>query len=170
MLRTLSPVAFSLLLTGCFPDPEAEIVNVGDRAPKFSAKLVDGGDFDFAANKGKVILLNFFGTWCAPCRIEMPELQAIWTAHKDRPDFAMIAVGRDDSNETILKYRAALGLTLPMAADPKRSAYERYAQKYVPRTFLISRDGVVAFSAKGIDATTLPKLKNELAAQLEKKK
>src|SRR5690606_20469865 len=68
---------------------EAALVKVGDRAPSFGIKTADGSEFALDKLRGKVVLLNFFATWCGPCLQELPHIQELWKEYENRNDFAL---------------------------------------------------------------------------------
>src|SRR6185369_7175905 len=99
--------------------------------------------------KGKLILVNFFATWCGPCMEEIPHLEAdIWQKFKDR-GLVMVAVGREHSNEELARFKAEKKLSLNIAGDPKREVYAKFARQYIPRNFLIGPDGKILFASVG---------------------
>jgi peroxiredoxin len=145
------------------------VVGVGDKAPSFRVKLDDGKELALADLRGKVVLVNFFATWCAPCIKELPHVEKIWDAHRKRDDFAMVVIGREETDDEVQAYKKKYRYSFPMAADPKAAVYRAYARKYIPRTYLIGRDGTIVFMTKGLVAADLERLKDEVSAQLRAK-
>src|SRR5262245_39514144 len=83
---------FSLTVVGAAGEDKETLVKVGGRAPAFSIQTLDGETLAPDALKGKVVLINFFATWCWPCMIEMPQLQRqVYTQYKDNPGFVMVS-------------------------------------------------------------------------------
>ena len=105
----------------------ASLVKVGDTGPSFRIKDADGTEVASDVLRGKVVVLNFFATWCVPCLHELPHLQEIWQANRDRNDFAMLVVGREETNESVAAFRTTHEYTFPIAADPERFVYSLYA-------------------------------------------
>jgi len=145
---------------------KASLLTVGQQAASFHLKTLDGKDFSLDRQRGKVVLLNFFATWCGPCRAELPHVQKIWEANHDRSDFVLLVVGREESDETVAKFKKKDRYTFPMAADPKRAAYSLYAKQFIPRTYLIDREGRICFASTGFRPEELRELKRQLAKQL----
>ena len=144
------------------------LIRVHDSAPEFSLTETAGNRFSLAEQRGKVVLVNFFATWCGPCRIELPELQKLWDQHRENPEFAMLIIGREETDESLAEFIAETGHTFPIAADPERRAYELYAEQYIPRTYLISREGKVVFASVGFRDDEFQTLVAELSDQLGK--
>ena len=87
------------------PEDFVEYTKVGSEVPSFTLTTLDGREFSTAAARGKVVLLNFWATWCPPCVIEMPRLEEeIWKEHRG-PDFEMLAVAREQTGAEIREYR-----------------------------------------------------------------
>ncbi|MBE0626593.1 MAG: TlpA family protein disulfide reductase [Burkholderiales bacterium] len=133
----------------------------GQAAPAFNAVLLDGSTFDSASQRGKVIVLNFWASWCKPCRHEMPALDAYYRAHRAE-GLEMVAISLEAPDEldrvmrTMKDYSFPAGLA--SSADTKG-----YGQLWrLPVTFVIDRRGVLRFDgfkfAKAMDLPTLEKI------------
>ncbi len=148
-------------------------VKVGDRVPDFTYTTLSGVKVASDQLEGKVLLINFFATWCGPCRAEMPHLEALFKKTKHR-DFAMIAIGREHSAEDLLAFKREHTLTLPLAPDAERKIYGLFAEKYIPRNIVIGKDRRVKWHSVGYTATTFAEMQSvimrELARDPEKDK
>src|SRR5215472_16122946 len=111
-----------------------------DIAPDLKAKDLDGKELSLEAYKGKVVLLNFWATWCGPCRAEIPSLIRIQEAYRDRLQIIGMDVD-DDDEEQLRLFVKAQGITYPVARTsvPVRLAYGGIAA--LPTMFLINQDG-----------------------------
>ena len=138
----------------------------GKRRPSFRIQQLDGAEFALDDLRGKTVLVNFFATWCGPCNMELPHLQKLWDAHRADPDFAMLIIGREETDDSIKDFRSKHGYSLPMAADPDRTVYALYAKQYIPRTYLIARDGKILLTQIGFDEAGLAELTRTLDEQL----
>ena len=118
-------------------------------APDFQARTPDDRLLRLADYRGKVVFLNFWATWCEPCREEMPGMERLHRAYKDR-GLVVLAVSLDSQGASVVKpFLKNLGLTFPVALDPKMTVRERYGVWAVPSTFIIDRAGQRLFYANG---------------------
>ncbi len=161
----LAPTLFALSLIAL---PVAAGV-LDKPAPKLTAKTLDGKTFDVSAQKGKVVIVSFWATWCAPCRAEMPALQAYYNAHKaEGLDLVAISMDDPDKDKAVAKIMSAYTFPGAHGRDAKFDGYGHIG--FLPVAFIIDRSGVVrwdgnaqaqpvAFDAAKLDATVTPLLK-----------
>ena len=118
-------------------------------APDFQARTPDDQPVRLADYKGKVVFLNFWATWCEPCREEMPGMERLHRAYKDR-GLVVLAVSLDSQGASVVNpFVKKFGLTFPIALDPKMAVRERYGVWAVPSTFIIDRAGKRVLFANG---------------------
>lgn len=141
---------------------------VGDKAPTFSFTTLDGKTFNTAELKGKVIMINFFATWCPPCKKELPVLQKnISEKYAGNEEFVLVVVGREHNMEVLKKFAKDTGLDLPFAPDPERKIYSLYAEKTIPRNVIIGKDGNISYQAIGYDEEEFKKIEDHIAGLLK---
>lgn len=122
---------------------------VGGAAPDFSLPTLRGSSVKLSDHRGKVVFLNFWATWCPPCREEMPSMEALYQRLKGR-EFEMLAVSIDRSGEEVVgPFVAKYGLTFPVLLDPENKTYKLYGLTGIPETFIIDRNGVIIFKVIG---------------------
>ncbi len=131
--------AISGVMRSAAPSTAAEI---GQAAPALRLPLAGGGEVSLAHYRGKVLLVNFWATWCAPCRAEMPAIDAAYRKHRER-GFEVLAVDVQERDEDVLAFLGELGVSFPSAVDRDSDVARRYRALALPTTFLIDRQGVV---------------------------
>ena len=114
----------------------------GNRAPDFTITTVDGQELALSDLRDKVVLLNFWGTWCGPCRREMPEFQKAYEEWQDE-GFLILAIAYNDTEAAIRDFRDEFGLTFPLALDDSGEINDSYAVQTRPSTYIIGRDGII---------------------------
>jgi thiol-disulfide isomerase/thioredoxin len=147
---------------------KATLTAVGDLAPAFTVPLVDGGTFDLEAQRGKVVLVNFFATWCPPCKEEMPQLQsAVWERFAGE-GFAMVSVAREEGADVVTPFIAKYGAGWPFALDGDRSVFARWADAFIPRNYVLDRGGRIVFQGHGYEEAEFARMVAVIAAELAK--
>jgi peroxiredoxin len=116
--------------------------------PALSLADAGGGKHRLADYRGKVVLVNFWATWCEPCMAELPSIERLRTALAGRP-FVVLAVQMDGSRRTASDTAEKLGLHFPLLLDRDSSVSEAWGVKLLPTSFLIDRRGAVAFQYTG---------------------
>jgi thiol-disulfide isomerase/thioredoxin len=130
--------------------------------PKFTVKT-ENGILKSSDLKGKIVLINFFATWCGPCMKELPHLQKeIWEKYKDNKKFSLLVIGREHSQSEITEFKVKKGFTLPIYPDEDRSVYSLFAKEYIPRNYIIDKKGNVVYTSISIDETEFKKMVDKL--------
>jgi len=118
-------------------------------APDFQVRTPDGSTLRLGDFKGKVVFLNFWATWCEPCREEMPSMERLHRAYKDR-GLVVLAISLDLQGASVVRpFVKKFALTFPIGLDPKMAVRETYGVWAVPSTFLIDRRGKRVLFANG---------------------
>jgi cytochrome c biogenesis protein CcmG/thiol:disulfide interchange protein DsbE len=118
-------------------------------APTFALTTLDHEPISAHALAGKTYVVNFWNSWCIPCRQEEPALQAFYAAHRTEPDFAMVGIVRDDDPAPVRSYVSANQIDWPVAFDPNGSAGLAFGTTGQPETYVISPTGVAACGSLG---------------------
>jgi peroxiredoxin len=125
-------------------EPVPPPLEAGSPAPEFSLPRLGGGEpVSLRELRGRVVLVNFWATWCKPCEDEMPAMESLYRALQG-DDFELLAVSVDAGDEEVEAFRQRLALGFPILRDPDRRVATRYQSLRFPESFLIGPDGVVA--------------------------
>ncbi len=118
---------------------EPSAVRVGREAAPFSLKLFSGEDFNLTDQRGKVTVINFWASWCPPCREEAPALERAWETYRDRVSFIGIAVW--DQEQDSRKFLDEFGITYPVGMDASGEVAIEYGVTGLPETWFLDKDG-----------------------------
>ena len=118
------------------------IVAIGQKAPDFKLKGAAGKEVHLSDFKGKLVFLNFWATWCAPCVEEMPDMELLYRSMTDK-NFEMVAVSADVDYANVKAFYSQHQLTLPNYPDPGQSVARDYHTTGFPETFLIDGNGYI---------------------------
>ena len=167
LLRLIGAAAGALLLlTGCATGHSAVDVNNGGEfrfvagtpagtvipvakratAPAFSGTLLDGGRFASSSLHGKVAVINFWGSWCPPCRVETPEFQQVYSEQSGR-GVAFLGINVKDDEQLAKAFLTSHDITYPSLFDPRGEvalAFRDYPANAIPSTIVLDREGRVA--------------------------
>jgi len=143
-----------MLLAGCGSAPD--VAKVGKPAPDFTLVDRQGKTWTLSELKGQVVFVNFWATWCAPCREEMPSMQRLYEKMpKDK--FKMLAILSNDDPALADSFAAKLGLTMPILDDQANTAGAKYGLTGVPETFIINKNGLIVRRFLGPAQWTSPR-------------
>ena len=122
---------------------------VGARAPSFDLPTLNGARVRSSELVGKTVIVNFWNSWCIPCRQEHPALVQFYREHASEPGFVMIGIVRDDTEAAIRSYVAAEGVPYTVAFDPGGKAALDFGTRGQPETYAIAPDGFIVASNWG---------------------
>jgi cytochrome c-type biogenesis protein len=117
-------------------------IEVGQQAPNFAINYDDGTSSTLAELRGQIVLVNFWATWCGPCRVEMPEFERAYNAHAD-DGFTILAINNGETVDVIDAFRDEMDVTFPMALDEMGDIQDLFAVPGYPTTLLLDRNGVI---------------------------
>ncbi len=122
---------------------------VGRPAPDFTAITFDGQPWRLSDQRGRVVVLNYWASWCVPCREEAPILERVWRDYRDR-GVVLLGLNIQDTPEAARAFVREFGLTYPNAPDPTGEITIAYGVLGIPETYLIGRDGRIVDKKVGI--------------------
>jgi len=120
----------------------------GGATPPLALEDIKGQTHDLGDYKGKVVLVNFWATWCEPCRAEMPSIDRLRTSLKGKP-FEVLAVNMAEPLSRIEKFTASMPLGFPLLRDRDGSVSKTWKARLLPASYLIGRDGRIHYVAYG---------------------
>lgn len=125
-------------------------VAIGAPAPAYATTSLDGDSVSLAGQRGKVVLLNVWATWCHPCRDEIPELRQIHARYRDRGlELIGVSVDTEGSDDAIRDFMRDFQMAYPVWRDPAERVSAQFLVLGVPATFLIDRQGVLRWRKTG---------------------
>lgn len=123
----------------------------GSTAPDFTLHDLEGKEFSLSQFRGKKVILNFWASWCTPCKIELPHLQATWDKYKDSGDVMFLSVAGSQSDESVIRsYMKDNGFNFTVCLDSDDSTFNRYEIVSIPKTYFIDKDGVIRRVQQGM--------------------
>ena len=121
-------------------------------APSYAARTLDGDPISLEGLRGKVVLVNFWATWCPPCRIEMPGFQRVYEDRRDE-GFVVLGISTDQADEGVVReFLAERGITFPVTVASGRVVRDFGGVQALPTSYLIDREGRIRQEVKGIFA------------------
>jgi peroxiredoxin len=117
-------------------------------APDFTLKTMDGPNLRLQEQRGRVVMVNFWATWCGPCRQEMPQLNKLYEKYRGS-GFVLLGVNVDDDTRNAASVAGKLGVKFPVLLDTDKAVSKRYDLATMPSTVLIDRDGKVRYVHRG---------------------
>lgn len=153
LYKVLGAILFTVLFSSFSYACEGKVGKaIGDCAPNFSLKSIDGKTYDLSKLTGKVVLVNFWATWCKPCIVEMPSMQKIYSKYADK-NLQLLAISIDNDTKLINKFLdndIQQKLRFPILFDEGKKVSSMYGTFQVPETYVIDKTGRIIDKAIGI--------------------
>ena len=130
-------------------------------APDFTLQGEDGKTYRLKDYRGKVVVINFWATWCPPCRYEMPSLERAWSKLKDQ-DVVVLAVDVGETTDVIFEFTGTYPMSFPIPMDLDGSVLKQYPVTGLPTTYIVNPEGMATHRAVGSREWDDPQLMNAL--------
>jgi peroxiredoxin len=141
LLILLSAVTYTLY-ANLYSKDELNKVRVNDQAPDFTLPSIDGEEVNASGFEGKALLINFWGSWCGPCKNEMPAIEEAYNQYKD-DGFEVLTINIRESEFAVKKFLESNNLSLPVVMDKEAEVYDAYAVRNLPASFFVTPEGKV---------------------------
>ena len=152
-----------LVILPKFTSQMALAVNVGDSAPSFRARSLDGSETISNTDlQGKVIFVDFWASWCGPCLKSLPEFENLQTSFSGRDDVVVLAINLDENPNDAKAFLKKINVSYKILADNKGVIPESFGVSTMPSSFIIDKEGVIRYVHKGYKAGDVNKIKSEI--------
>ena len=131
-----------------YPSLGIQRVDPPEEAEDFTLKTLKGGTVSLKDYRGRLIFLNFWATWCGPCRAEMPSMQRLWEEFKEE-DFVILAINIQEESKLVSSFMDERGLFFPVLLDEKGKVARSYGIRGIPTTFFLNPEGEIIGKAVG---------------------
>lgn len=147
LLKKLSILVFVvgalLLLSGCPGGPPPASVVVGEQAPEFTLMNMEGESVSLTDYRGQVVVINFWATWCPPCREEKPTMERLYQQFKDKGLVFLAVNVEENGHQVVSEYLMRNSFSFPILLDGKAEVQSLYGVFRYPESYIIDRDGMV---------------------------
>ena len=141
--------------------PSVHAVSGGSRAPEIGLKDLNGKPVSLSALRGKVVLVDFWASWCAPCKKELPELNKLHAKYA-KQGLVVVGVNIDDNLKAAKRFMRKVPLDFPVVHDAKKAVAKRYEPPTMPSSYLVDKKGVIRHVQVGFKAKDAAVLEREI--------
>jgi len=162
LLACAVPISLLILLTGCTRPPSETLtaLEVNKAAPEFKLPDLKGQEFSLDQYKGKVVLLDFWATWCSPCRMTMPLVEKLQDEFHGK--LALLAINLQETEDVVRDYVRTQNLNSQVLLDEEGSVAQAYGAESIPMQVLIDKNGIVRFVQLGFNPGMAAELRTEI--------
>lgn len=143
-------------------------VEKGQTSPDFDFKWKNGQEDKISNHRGKIVMINFFATWCPPCRAELPRVQEeIWNKYNDNSEFELFVFGREENWDVLDPFIEKTGYAFPILPDADRQIFDLFAPQSIPRNIILDREGKIIYQSIGYTVAEFDKMLKLLEEAIE---
>jgi peroxiredoxin len=146
-------LAVAMLVLGITGSAHGKMPDIGSAAPDFTLRSSTGKNLKLSEYRGQVVMINFWATWCAPCRQEMPHLSRLYEQYR-KAGFMLLGVNIDDNPKAAQAMAEQLGVRFPVLYDTTKQVSKQYDVDAMPSTVIVDRDGKVQYLHRGYRSGT----------------
>lgn len=166
----LKPLAIASSLILALNTSSVFAVSIGDTAPNFKLpRLETKGDIELKSYRGKVVYVDFWASWCGPCRLSLPELNKLRKKYR-KQGFEVIAINLDEEKDEAMSFLKEFPVAYPTARDVKGTTPDKYGLQGMPTAYLVDRKGKINLVHEGFKKTDSKELSSHIATLLKKKR
>lgn len=150
-------------------ESESYVLVVGNKADDFTVEMISGEKVKLSDLKGKVVMLNFWATWCSPCLMEFHEIPSQILQPFHDKNFELIAIARGETKEKVVKKMNDLknkGINFDVGFDPDEQIWNMYASDMIPKNFIIDQEGIIRYISTGYTEDSIEKIAAEISKLL----
>jgi thiol-disulfide isomerase/thioredoxin len=174
MKRDIAIIISAITLVGCgrasldtaAPAADASTAAQGQRAPDLKLPTKTGEQIDIRDLEGKVVIVDFWASWCAPCKEELPVLDAMYREHHDR-GLEVLAVNIDEDPGDAEALLSRIPVSFPIVYDPEQAAVGRWAPPKMPTSYIVDRKGNISVIQAGFEPREADALEETVLGHLE---
>ena len=158
----------ALTLSAQDPYANSTLVKTGDKVPAFSVEMLDGNTVTSKQMEGKVVLINFWATWCPYCIYELNHIHNGGLSQQlKNPDFIFLPISRGETRAAVSALVKKRGYTFSVAIDPDEKVWNKFATRAIPRNFVVDKNGKVVFTGVGYSEQDFLLVKRAIDKALE---
>lgn len=169
-IAAIALASFVVIRAQRLPVDDAAVAVIGDKCPSFEVQMLDGDVVSIDSLRGKIVLINFWATWCPPCNEEMERVEKDIVERFAGEEFVFLPISRGEKPEVVSAWRTKKGYKFDVGLDIATEIFPLFARTYIPRNYLIDPDGTIVYYEVGYDAELFDELVNKIDETIQNAK